>query len=88
MTQVKTKLGILEGMEKNGCRVFFGVPYAKPPVGPLRWHAPVALEPWEGIRSACHFPNRSMQDEHEEPFYEKEFYDEPQYQTDISEDSL
>lgn len=45
MTQVKTKLGILEGMEKNGCRVFFGVPYAKPPVGPLRWHAPVALEP-------------------------------------------
>ena len=88
MTQVKTKLGILEGMEKNGCRVFFGVPYAKPPVGPLRWHAPVALEPWEGIRSACHFPNRSMQDEHEDPFYEKEFYDEPQYQTDISEDSL
>ena len=88
MTQVRTKLGLIEGTEENQCRVFRGVPYAKPPVGPLRWHAPVAPEPWEGVYSACRFPNRSMQDEHKDPFYGKEFYDEAAYQTEVSEDSL
>ena len=88
MTQVRTRLGRIEGTEENHCCVFRGVPYAKPPVGPLRWHAPVAPEPWEGVYFARRFPNRSMQDEHEDPFYGKEFYDEPAYQTEVSEDSL
>jgi para-nitrobenzyl esterase len=26
-----------------------GIPFAAPPVGELRWKAPQALEPWEGI---------------------------------------
>ncbi len=89
MTLVKTKLGTLEGIEREGCRVLFGVPYAKPPVGALRWHAPVPLDPWEGTRRAVDFPTRSMQQEHHDPvLYGPEFYDEPKYQTAISEDSL
>ncbi|RZC37636.1 COesterase and/or Abhydrolase 3 domain containing protein, partial [Asbolus verrucosus] len=31
---------------------FQGIPYAKPPVGPLRFKAPQPAEPWTGIRDA------------------------------------
>lgn len=35
--------------------VFKGVPYARPPVGSLRWREPMPLEPWSGIREAVTF---------------------------------
>lgn len=47
-----TPNGILEGFEKEGALHWFGVPYAKTPVGPLRWKAPQKVEKWEGIRQA------------------------------------
>lgn len=31
---------------------FLGIPYAEPPVGPLRFAAPVPHQPWQGIREA------------------------------------
>ncbi|KAJ8723117.1 hypothetical protein PYW08_003029 [Mythimna loreyi] len=31
---------------------FKGIPYAKPPIGSLRFKAPEAPEPWEGVRNA------------------------------------
>jgi len=86
--QVKTAYGLLEGCSFDGYAAFFGVPYAKPPVGALRWHRPLPPEPWEGVRPAKSFPNRSMQEIRHDPFYDKEFYDEPAYQTPVSEDSL
>jgi para-nitrobenzyl esterase len=36
-------------------RVYRGVPYAAPPVGPLRWRPPSAVQPWEGVREASSF---------------------------------
>ena len=38
-----------------GVLVYKGIPYAAPPVGTLRWHAPADVIPWEGVRSckAC-----------------------------------
>ncbi len=41
--------------------VFKGVPYAKPPVGELRWRAPQPVEPWEGVRLAAEYGPMSVQ---------------------------
>ena len=38
--QVKTDKGIVEGVLRDECIVFKGIPYAKPPIGELRWKAP------------------------------------------------
>jgi para-nitrobenzyl esterase len=34
---------------------FLKIPYAKPPVGPLRWKAPEPPEPWSGVRQETEF---------------------------------
>ena len=50
---IKTKYGKLGGyQESNGTWVWKGVPYAKPPVGDLRWTAPQNPEPWGMVRDA------------------------------------
>jgi para-nitrobenzyl esterase len=36
---------------RYGAHVWRGIPYAEPPVGPLRWRAPLPPAPWSGIRS-------------------------------------
>ncbi|MGF6870648.1 carboxylesterase family protein [Paraburkholderia sp. MM5477-R1] len=35
--------------------IFKGVPFAAPPVGPLRWRAPQQVQPWAGARTATAF---------------------------------
>ncbi len=54
---VTTAQGRLRGVPgKNPeITIFKGVPYAQPPVGPLRWRAPQPPIPWEGIREANNF---------------------------------
>ena len=41
--------------------VYAGIPYAKPPVGALRWRAPQDPEPWSGVRTAVNFAPMAMQ---------------------------
>lgn len=55
LTLVKTRYGLVSGIEKDGISRFMGVPYAAPPVGNLRWCAPQRPIPWEGVRE-CYTP--------------------------------
>lgn len=61
--QTKTDLGIIEGNynTQTGIQTYFGVPFAKPPVGELRWKDPQPLEPWKGIKETKNFGPRPMQ---------------------------
>jgi para-nitrobenzyl esterase len=52
---VELGAGRLVGERVEGVSVFRGVPYAQPPVGPLRFRPPVQSEPWEGVRDARAF---------------------------------
>ncbi len=38
-----------------------GIPFAAPPVGPLRWRAPVDPQPWDGERPALDFGPAAIQ---------------------------
>ena len=44
--------GTLEGTMSGEIAVFKGIPFAQPPVGPLRWRPPQPNAPWSGIRDA------------------------------------
>lgn len=88
MKEIQVKQGQVTGIEKGGYTLFRGIPYAQPPVGKLRWRAPQEPKPWDGVYQANKWPCRSMQESHPDPLYDKEFYDEPEYQTPVSEDSL
>jgi len=47
--------GVLVGESADGVNIFRGVPFAKPPVGPLRWKAPQKPDKWAGERAAVAF---------------------------------
>lgn len=52
MPIVETSFGRLEGETREGHVAFLGVPYAAPPLGPLRWRAPRPPAAWAGTRPA------------------------------------
>ncbi|MEU1819757.1 carboxylesterase family protein [Streptomyces roseifaciens] len=52
---VRTTDGLLQGRWRQGHAEFRGIPYARPPVGALRFAAPVPTLPWEGTRQAAEF---------------------------------
>ena len=55
MAVVETSYGRLRGVRTDGVAAFKGIPFAKPPVGDLRWRAPVEPSPWPGVRDAHEF---------------------------------
>ncbi len=55
-TVVKTKYGKVMGFEDaNDTIAWKGIPFAKPPLGKLRWKAPVGPDTWSGVRQATEF---------------------------------
>lgn len=60
----QTTAGKIEGVDdsaSSGTWFWKGVPFAQPPVGALRWRAPVEPEAWSGIRPAAKFGNACLQ---------------------------
>ncbi len=60
-TLASVESGALKGVEKDGIVAFKGVPFAAPPVGDLRWRAPVPAAKWSGVRHAADYGNVCMQ---------------------------
>ena len=60
-TLITLEDGMLQGSSEDGVRRFAGIPYAQPPVGALRWKAPVRNDPWTGPRDATQFGGRCAQ---------------------------
>jgi para-nitrobenzyl esterase len=53
--------GKVQGDVAGGTRRFRGIPYAKPPVGDLRWKAPAAVTPWTDVLGALDFKSECAQ---------------------------
>jgi para-nitrobenzyl esterase len=53
--QIETCEGILEGFCEDGVNKFFGIPFAQPPLGSLRWRHPLPPAPWKGVREVKRF---------------------------------
>ncbi|MFS1185565.1 carboxylesterase/lipase family protein [Bacillus velezensis] len=52
---VQTRCGALKGTAGRGARTWKGIPYAKPPVGELRFKAPEPPALWDGVKHADSF---------------------------------
>lgn len=60
---IKTSDGLVRGVysKDHTVEIYTGIPYAKAPVGDLRWRKPQDPEPWDGILECDHFAPMSMQ---------------------------
>jgi para-nitrobenzyl esterase len=64
MTVAETRYGKVRGAEiADGVLTWRGIPYARPPIGALRFRPPEPPEPWAGVRDALEYGNRSPQGE-------------------------
>lgn len=61
--QMAISNGIIEGNFNvtNGISTYFGIPFAQPPVGELRWKAPIPSRNWAGVRMTKKFSARPVQ---------------------------
>ncbi|KAG7333277.1 hypothetical protein KOW79_003412 [Hemibagrus wyckioides] len=58
---VRGKYATVKGLDKV-VEQYLSIPYAQPPVGPLRLAAPQPAEPWEGVRDGTQHSNICLQD--------------------------
>ncbi|HSW07403.1 carboxylesterase/lipase family protein [Aquabacterium sp.] len=63
-TERRTTLGTVVGLDhsaSNGTYAWLGLPFAKPPVGALRWKAPAEPEAWTNARETQAFGKACLQ---------------------------
>lgn len=92
-TQICTNKGVVQGVQEDGYVLFKGIPYAKPPIGDLRWKRPEETESWDGVYMADTWPPMCMQilPSPDNPMmgpYHAEFYSNPEFMPPMSEDCL
>jgi para-nitrobenzyl esterase len=61
--QAKIENGTIEGNYDvtTSLSMYFGIPFAKPPVGGLRWKAPQPVDNWSGVKQTKKFGPRAVQ---------------------------
>ncbi|NWI64732.1 SASB hydrolase, partial [Todus mexicanus] len=73
--EVETNYGRVRGYQfrvdaaERNVNVFLGLPFAKPPVGALRFSEPQPPEPWTGVRDATSYPPMCLQDKEQGQFF-------------------
>ncbi|XP_040592499.1 pyrethroid hydrolase Ces2e-like [Mesocricetus auratus] len=60
--QVRGRLVHVKDTEVD-VHTFLGIPFAKPPVGPLRFAPPEPTEPWSGVRDGNSYPAMCLQND-------------------------
>ncbi len=58
----QTRDGAVIGAASGSAVVWYGIPYAAPPVGALRWRAPQSPEKWAGARDCSRRPAPACQE--------------------------
>lgn len=87
--KLKTGLGPVTGLDREGYSVFLGVPYAPAPVGERRWRPAGEPAAWGEELSATAFPMAAPQEDlGGMPLYGREFYDDAAYAPGTAEDCL
>ena len=63
ITRCTTEYGVVEGLPRADANIteFRGIPYAKPPVGPLRFAPPERPDGWTGVRRCIEWPDAAPQ---------------------------
>ncbi|MGO9929626.1 MAG: carboxylesterase/lipase family protein [Mycobacterium sp.] len=59
--RARTTAGTVEGFTRDGVHRWRSIPYARPPLGPLRFRAPQPALPWSGVRHCHGFANCAPQ---------------------------
>lgn len=56
-TPLRIDTGLVSGVRSDDGRTwsYLGIPFAAPPVGPLRWRPPQPAAPWHGVRPCDHY---------------------------------
>lgn len=85
---VKTAYGLIEGIDRGNYTLYLGIPFAKAPVGELRWKAPQKPDHWDGVYQADSARFKEVQTEGSVPPWDKDFYDDPAFNPPCSEDCL
>ena len=53
--EVRVAGGVVRGRREHDRMTWRGVPYARAPIGDLRFRAPQPVEPWAGVRDATRY---------------------------------
>lgn len=60
---VNTKSGKIKGYLRDGRIEYLGIPYAKPPIGKLRFKRAQKIEPWDGVFDAGGYGPEAIQND-------------------------